>query len=297
MKLSIILSIILLLPGTVSLKAQQDKDTTTQTKWEWDDEKWAQFNFDFFEDEFTGAPTISLIYGLSGVNIKNFSTDFADAGLWELKLGHTTNKYWRSTDILKHKFSYLYVGNYRPGLKGADVQGLETNMWRFGAGWSNGFGYRLSENAFIIPYYSTIMNWSRIRMVDDPLLPAEKNKTDLYNESFRFGTGSEAGIRIGLFDHFIIEGGYEKSLIFQRHLFWKWAGSALIEVILQYSLDEFIDEIMESSPYTGPVVNVLLKGALAYGIYELRKDKMNWPFSSEAPVSYDQVRFGVTFIF
>ncbi|MGE5847186.1 MAG: hypothetical protein ACM34O_10705, partial [Ignavibacteria bacterium] len=94
-----------------------------------------------------------------------------------------------------------------------------------------------------------------------------------------------------------LEAGYERSIIFPRHLFWKWLGSAGIELIGQWALDEFIDNIMDSSPYAAPVVNFVLKNALAYGIYELRQEKMNWPFNSAAPLAYDQFKFGVTFVF
>jgi hypothetical protein len=62
-------------------------------------------------------------------------------------------------------------------------------------------------------------------------------------------------------------------------------------------LDKFIDEIFESSPSAAPVVNFMLKSALTYGMYELRKDKMNWPFNSDSPLTYDQFKFGLTFIF
>ena len=95
----------------------------------------------------------------------------------------------------------------------------------------------------------------------------------------------------------MFDAGYERSIVFQRHLFWKWAGSAIIEAAAQGLLDGFISEVFESTPAAGPIVNFLLKNALAYGIYELRQDKMNWPFSSEAPIAYDQFKFGVTFVF
>jgi hypothetical protein len=62
-------------------------------------------------------------------------------------------------------------------------------------------------------------------------------------------------------------------------------------------LDTFINEVFKSSPAAGPIVNFVLKNALAYGIYELRQEKMNWPFSSEAPLAFDQFKVGVTFIF
>ena len=59
----------------------------------------------------------------------------------------------------------------------------------------------------------------------------------------------------------------------------------------------FINKIFKSSPAAGPVVNFLLKNALAYGIYELRQDEMNWPFPSAPPIALDNVKFGVTLTF
>ena len=120
---------------------------------------------------------------------------------------------------------------------------------------------------------------------------------DRYNESFRFGTSNEAGIRIKPIENLILDAAYERSVVFERHLFWKWAGSAIIETAAQGLIDGFINEVFESSPAAGPIVNFLLKNGLAYGLYELRQEKMNWPFNSEAPLSYDQFKFGVTVVF
>jgi len=78
-------------------------------------------------------------------------------------------------------------------------------------------------------------------------------------------------------------------------LFWKWAGSAVIEEVANGLLDVFIKEIFRSSPAAGPIVNFLLKNGLSYGIYELRQEKMNWPFSSAPPLAFDSFRFGITF--
>jgi hypothetical protein len=77
----------------------------------------------------------------------------------------------------------------------------------------------------------------------------------------------------------------------------KWAGSAIIELAAQGMLDYFIKRIGKSSPAALPIVNVLLKGALSYGLYELRQEKMNWPFPSAPPMSYDQWKVGLTFNF
>ena len=94
-----------------------------------------------------------------------------------------------------------------------------------------------------------------------------------------------------------MEAGFERSIVFERHLFWKWAGSSIIELIAHGLLDAFINKILDSSPAAGPIVSFLLKSALGWGIYELKQDKMNWPFTSEPPIAFDNIKFGVTFVF
>ena len=98
--------------------------------------------------------------------------------------------------------------------------------------------------------------------------------------------------------HYVeLNASYERSIVFRRHLFWKWLGSALIETAGQVAVDKFVDEIMDSTPCAGPIVSFVLKNALAYGAYELRMQKMNWPFKSEPPLSYDQFKVGINFVF
>lgn len=80
-------------------------------------------------------------------------------------------------------------------------------------------------------------------------------------------------------------------------MFWKWAGSAIIEAAANGVLDVFIKEIFKSSPSAGPIVFFILKSALGYGLYELRQEKMNWPFPSAPPIAMDNIKFGVTLTF
>jgi hypothetical protein len=95
----------------------------------------------------------------------------------------------------------------------------------------------------------------------------------------------------------VLEAGYERAIVFERHLFWKWAGSGIIELAANGLLDVFIKEVFKSSPAAGPIVFFVLKSALGYGLYELRQDKMNWPFPSAPPIAFDNIKFGVTFVF
>jgi hypothetical protein len=284
-------------------QAQEDSTKTeSDWDWHWKSRDWENWKMDFgLKDQ---KPAISLQYGLAKVNRNDLQAEFVDPGLIEIKLGFIKDKpAWGTEYIINHKYSYLYLSNESNKLSGKEAIGtdIKSDMWRFGFGSSKGYGYKLGESSAIIPYNSFTLNWSRIdfqfpdirTFAPDP----DNDVLNLYEGSFRFGTSSEGGVRIKLIDNLMLDAGYERAIVFQRHLFWKWAGSAVIETAAQGLLDGFINKIFRSSPAAGPIINFVLKNALAYGIYQLRQDKMNWPFNSEAPIAYDQFKFGMTFVF
>jgi hypothetical protein len=80
-------------------------------------------------------------------------------------------------------------------------------------------------------------------------------------------------------------------------MFWYSALSSIIEVASHSILDEFIDEVREFSPEITPIINFILKSGLSYGLYELRRDNMNWPIETEAPFVMEnfKVGFGLNF--
>lgn len=299
-----LLVVLFLLLGLGFSKAQEDSTKSDDDwKWHWNEEdEWEEWVTEFGFKE--SRPAVSLQYGLADLSRTDIQSQFVDPSLLELKLGYVKDrKAWGTDYIIKHNYKHIYLSNESNSLAGKNAIGIEveSNMWRFGFGRLNGYGYKLGENAAIIPYYAYTLNWSNIdfKYPDAWTLVAAPDQEilNLYDESFRFGTSSEGGIRVKVIDNLMMDVGYERSIVFQRHLFWKWAGSAMIERTAQALLDGFISNVFESSPAAGPIVNFLLKNALAYGLYELRQDKMNWPFSGEAPVAYDQFKFGVTVVF
>lgn len=300
-KLIIILSLILI--SMPSLAQQDSTQTTEEWEWHWNDfENWEDWAADF--DFKKSRPAISLQYGIADLSLNDIQSKFVDPSLIELKLGYIKERNaWKTDNIIKHNYRYLYLSNESNSLAGKEAVGteIETDTWRFGAGWSSGYGYKIGEHSSIVPYYTYSINWSNIKITYPSIMTfapdSDRDKLSRYNESFRFGTSNEGGIRIKVIDNLVFDAGYERSIVFERHLFWKWAGSAIIEAAAQGLLDGFINEVFESSPDAGPIVNFLLKNALAYGIYELRQDKMNWPFKSAAPFTFDQFKFGVTVVF
>ena len=300
---NLLFTIIILLLSQSVILSQDDEDTGRNKDRHW--HNWKR-ELNILRDSFGGHPTISFNYGLSEISLDGFPGKFTKPNLLELKLGYTKqNEMWDNDDILNYSFKYLVLSNISTELSEKANNGLDfdTKMWRFGFGKATGYGYKMGNAAFIL-YHATTLMWSRVELIPGPPIytasgfaPIDRGTIDEFNKTFRFGTSAEGGIRIEATRNVTFEGSYERSIIFKRHLFAKWAGSAILEGIGQSLLDHFVDEIFESSPKIAPVVNFVLKNALSYGIYELRQTKMNWPFSSEAPLSYGQFKFGLTFVF
>ncbi|MCB0732142.1 MAG: hypothetical protein KDC88_14035 [Ignavibacteriae bacterium] len=277
-------------------------DSTKTEDWDFDFEDW-EWDFDF--NQSNKRPTISLSYGISNISKDNLKLiDFDKIGLFELKLGYQYSKKINSNDYLsKYGYGFFYLKNESSKHINAENESynVKSEMWSFGFGKLIGYGYDICDVVSIIPYNSNTINWTKVNFDFLNNLESENSKDvqtlKLYDDSFRFGSSGEGGIRIGLFNYLLFDFGYERSIIFQRHLFWKWVGSSFIEMGAGSILDKFIDEVFESSAGAGPIVFFLLKNGLTYGIYELRKEKMNWPFKTASPLFLEQFKFGVTFVF
>jgi hypothetical protein len=295
----ILILLFLFISATACVFSQNEEDSTrTKSKHHWSE--WKK-EFDFVRDTFHGKPTISLQYGFSEMNLKGAQRNFANPALLELKIGYTKEKPTEENDkIINYKYSYLQLSYFSTELANASITpDVQSKMWRVGFSKATGYGYTFGSSTFI-PYYSSGFMWSRVEILPDKVqtfAPLPPSGLEDYDQTFRFGTSSEAGLRFKFANHYVLDAGYERSIIFRRHLFGKWIMSGIIESIAQSVVDKFVDEVLDSTPKAAPVVNFFLKNALSYGIYELRQSKMNWPFNTEPPLSYDQFKLGVTFVF
>ncbi len=62
--------------------------------------------------------------------------------------------------------------------------------------------------------------------------------------------------------------------------------------ILDYALGKFVDDY----PVAGPIINFLAKSGFLYAYYALRKNNMNWPFTTEEPLRYSGFNFGISLV-
>ncbi|MBL1212581.1 MAG: hypothetical protein HND52_04365 [Ignavibacteriae bacterium] len=255
------------------------------------------YNFEFDWDD-SAQPMIELNYGFSNFKHKNFGEDFSNAGITEIKLGYSSVDEYYKAPILEFHDKFLFVSHISDDLSSASKDDkTKLSAWRFGFANRNGYGYRAGKIS-ILPYDQNGFVWSNIsseRLMNSS--PSQLKIIDRYEDTFRFGSQAEGGVRIDYNDFISINAGYEATVIFPRHLFWKWAGSEVIKYIGLGALSYFTDEIIESTPEAGPIINFVLQNAFAYGFYSLQRNKMNWPFSSETPLTLETFKIGMSFTF
>jgi len=272
-------------------------------KWDkWDDD-WAQFEVDF-----GNSPYLELNYGFGTPKLKAYDADFAKTGMVELRLGYRSVDDYYSDYIIKSSDNYTFVQYISTELGSANVNNnseLQVDSWRFGFGNLRGIGYRIGKVS-IIPFNEMHFDWSNLDFKN--LSPyslfyftnnsaLDTKPLDIYGDNIRFGTTTAAGLKLEISNSISLNNSYEMSVVYPRHLFWKNAGSLVIEAIGSGFVDFFVDEVMDSTPEAGPILNVLLKGGLNYAFYSLRRENMNWPFGGVNPVTFEHYKIGLTFTF
>jgi len=282
---------LLVLVLTVGVKAQDKGDD-----WFDDEDSFHNFNVDF---SLHGNPTIEMNYGSSASSFYLLNGKFNKAKMAELKLGYTSEHNVNGSEsLMKYSDKYFGLTNLSYKLsKSTNAANYDGDIWRFSIGWDHGYGYKPGQKSAIILYNGSALTWSNLKLNTLATNPADSAMLGLFTDSYKFGQKTEGGMKIQIIPQLVVSAGFERAEVYSKVMFWKWAGSAIIEIAGQAMLDEFIDKIMDSTPAAAPIINFLLKNGLSYGIYELRKEKMNWPFNTQSPLLTDSYKFGLTLIF
>ncbi|GJQ62143.1 MAG: hypothetical protein SCALA702_11960 [Melioribacteraceae bacterium] len=266
---------------------------------DWDD-------YDMFEWSSDSNPFIEVNYGIVNPKHNIFSTDFQKLGAGEVKLGFSSRDVYFENYITEFDEKFFFVSNLSKDFANEDlVTDIEMKAWRFGMGTREGYGYRFGRTFAILPYHQGAISWTRLNYVQPniintlaPVLTQEDNDIlDRYEDSFRFGTIAEGGIMLEFGSMVSVNAAYEASVIFPRFMTWKYLGSLVIEGAGVAFIDYFVDEVIDSSPAAGPIVNFVLRNAFSLAMHSLKRDEMNWPFSTETPMTFETVKVGMSFRF
>ncbi len=179
--------------------------------------------------------------------------------------------------------------------KSSQVEPNELSNYQLSIGRFESYGYRLKD-VFISFGSGDELNWTRTTF-DKNLIGSDTLLLDFYKDAIRFGEAYNSEFSFQLFDFISLQANYKYGLIFPRHLFWKHLGSFVIQEATRSLLENYLEKVFEMRPAAGPIVNFILQSSLNYLFYEFKKERMNWPFKTVQPLTYDIYSFGVKFTF
>ncbi len=247
-------------------------------------------------------PTIELSYGLSVPSLlkADYSGDLALA--YSLDLKYASSRYYPFKDIPGRYYyaaEYLTACNLSSHMKPRQIEpvGLTTDNWRFGAGYRNGYGYEFEGGSQLTLYHASGIIWSTVDFEGRNSLLDQNPVLKNYDETTRFGQFCEAGVIYSLSHIVHVNAAVENMAVNPRFLFGQWLVPAVGELIIQRTIDYFGDEILKSNPNSFPVINMAVKYAVSYILFNLRKSNMNWPFDSASPMTYTNFKIGMNLTF
>jgi hypothetical protein len=260
---------------------------------------------------YKSRPMVEVNYGYGSPVNKNITTSFENIGNWDLKLGKSEMKNFSGilVDLNERYMFASYLSSSTQNISETD-NSITTKSYRFGFGSRDGVGFGGSGFS-LVPYVAQDFVWTKLSDYKIPdcqlLVPPDMNCPDYvssildnYYGTFRFGDKASYGVHVELASMIQLTANYETAVVYRRHLFWYWSGSMIVSQIGYDMLSRFTDEIVDSSPVIGSIFNFVLKAGYQYGYYLLRQEDMNWPFNpngNEAPLTFETVNVGFTFLF
>lgn len=271
-------------------------DTTDDYK-EWDLNFWGMNSFKDLK-----RPTIELEYGFnqSYYNSSVLSSEFNPNNRFMGKIGYANyGETVAGSGLLKYDFgSLFYSQSFGDIDKLSDDGKLNTNVMSFGAMSSNGYGYTLSENFFIILTHGTGFSWNNLDFTDPVgvIEPSEIDLIKVMDKGIRFGELYEAGVKIRLIENIGLSANYSENLIMPRFQFWYWSLGKVIEGTTQGLAELFISRVKTTSPELVPIIYFVIKNGISYGFNRLREKNMNWPSQTAPPLFERNVNIGISII-
>jgi len=153
---------------------------------------------------------------------------------------------------------------------------------------SEGMGYYRSDGSESFTFFTggNWLTWSSVKLTQAlPSDSAQNQRIIDFGDGIRFGEHSRAAIDYRVAEPISIRAGVDWQQIYVRHMFWYWGVSQVISGIADGAAAWFVNEIGRNSPKMKPIMHFILRNGVAMGFKALRKDQMNWPFNTEAPLN------------
>ncbi|MBL7997257.1 MAG: hypothetical protein JNL32_01345 [Candidatus Kapabacteria bacterium] len=249
--------------------------------------------------------TLRFEYGSGGVRLNDATLSPGPLRFAEI---HAGNESFSPLSKTKSVMRYTHDGLFG-GVFGNDMLGVRRDSTTFGlSGWrwgyrsTSGFAYTNDEGTPRLGLLHTgglVWTYLSTQSAADPTAqPQSATEYPRYAAFTNSVLGSHTGatVRYG-FGGVGITLNYQRTLMFNNYSFWGWIGSGMIEGLSQTLLTQLIEKQLRTSPRTMPVANLLLRSALSFAFYQLRRNSQHFPFGGNTPLEFNQVTAGVNIAF
>ncbi len=249
-------------------------------------------------------PFVDLIYGESQISRNGMTGGISDVTIYGISIGLKKEKeHKESKDIIVQDKTGLHFSLGRSPETGKSDStywsipvGPSNTMefWSLGSINGSAYGYKFGENAIILNVEDNA-TWNSFspRSFDIMQNPTDWQYMRDMDGTMRLGSSMTSSIECRLGNTLTLNGGYTWNQVLPRHMFWYWLGSEVIEGLAGAAIDNVIANFGNISPKSLPVMHFILKSALLYGVKELRRTHMNWPFETATPMNITYWNIGV----
>lgn len=244
-------------------------------------------------------PFIGVAGGTTSFSRKDLSAPIENAVAVGLELGFRRNSTLPSTSISTIR-SEAIASSYHMGANvvatAPQIVADKINLFRIGLLSRSGKGYNFGSGpeGIALLHGSSILSWTVLGVDGDSVAVATGQPLARFGSALRFGEAWAPAIEFRIAAPVSVQLQYTWSQVYPRHMFWYWAGSNTIEAVADGLTVWFVDEIAKSSPMAAPVISFLLRNGVSAAFKGLRMNRMNWPFSTEAPLNMHTFSLGAT---
>jgi hypothetical protein len=210
-------------------------------------------------------------------------------------LGFRYTRKVKESSILRDDHNSFYLLFQSAGDATPTTYSISSFRFGFSSGESYGYAFNHSGNeGLYLGYSKAPLSWYTVNVDSAPNNGQRTESLRYFEESLRFGEASTALIGIRVAEPVTLNVGFEWAQIYERHLFWYWAMSQIIEGAADGLATWFVRSVGASSPTALPIMHFLLRNGVAMGFKALRMEQMNWPFTTAAPINSITYRIGLS---
>lgn len=249
-------------------------------------------------------PFLDVYYGNAQLSRQGMSGEISNTDIYGIAIGVKKEKEHKESDevIIQDKNGISLTLGSAQDLQQSDslIQGVSltnTNaldFWSLGFINGMGYGYQWGSSTLMLTVEDNT-SWTSINPRTYSLMqgPADWQNIMDFDGTMRLSSSMTSSLEFRVSNTVSLTGGYTWNQVMPRHLFWYWMGSEIIEGLAGNAVDRLIENFTEMSPKSQPVMHFVLKSAVLYGMKEMRRKYMNWPFETASPLNITYWNIGV----